>query len=111
MATNEKSVFSQFIDSPERPEISPPADLRSLPVGQLLYWLTNNWKKSTVSIRDLCVFGPRVTRNRKNATDLAETLAKRGFLLPIRAHRIDRRVWLVVRETEQMGGPKDCSKL
>jgi hypothetical protein len=104
MPTNE-SVFARYIaDSLEKgrlePKISPPTNLKSLPAGRLLYWLTHHWKKATISVRDICVYGPQITRNRKSAIDLAETLAQRGFLLPIRTHRIDRKVWLIVRGTE-----------
>jgi hypothetical protein len=103
-----QSVFAECIaDSLKQhePKISPPTNLKSLPAGRLLYWLTHHWKKATISVREICVYGPQITRNRKSAIDLAETLAQRGFLLPIRTHRIDRKVWLIVRETEQIGTP------
>jgi hypothetical protein len=101
---NSESVFTKFLDvEKEPPKIIPQIDPKSQPLGRLLYWLTHHWKKPTISVRDICVYGPYNNRDRESAIDLADTLAQRGFLLPIRGHRIDRREWLIVRQTEQIG--------
>jgi hypothetical protein len=102
-----ESIFTKFIaDTLEHePKVSPQIDPKSQPLGRLLYWLTHHWKKPTITLQNIYQFGPREIRNRKSAIDVAETLAQRGFLLPIQGHRIDRKEWLIVRETEQTDAP------
>lgn len=64
---------------------------------KLLNWL-QHWAKNTVSVRDICVYGPNSMRNREIAINSAEILVKNGWLVPNRAHRYDRRVWQIVRK-------------
>jgi hypothetical protein len=103
----QRSVFAKYIASPERcePETAPPANFRSLPVGRFLHWLTH-WNEPTISARQIYTYGPRCIRDWKEAVGVAEVLAQRGWLVPLPAHRIDRKVWLVVRGAEQMGAPR-----
>jgi hypothetical protein len=66
-----------------------------LPPQILLTWLRDNWSKPVISLRDLQVFGPRGIRDRKSALAHAETLERYGWLVPMKAHRRDRRLWML----------------
>jgi hypothetical protein len=106
MTTNERSEFAQFIDQPKRPEITPPANLKLLPAGRFLNWLLNNWDADTISAYEIYTYGPRPIKNLKEAMSVAEILVQRGWLVPVRAHRHDRKLWRVIRENEQMEIPR-----
>jgi hypothetical protein len=108
MAMNDgsKSVFSKYIaDSLERhePEI-PRTNLKLLPVGRLLNWILNYWDERTISARDIYTYGPRCIQNLQDAVGVAEILVQQGWLIPVRAHRHDRKLWLVVRGAETEAG-------
>ena len=69
---------------------------RKDPAQTLLDWL-QRWGKPTICTRDSCIWGPSATRKRKSAIDAAEVLVRHGWLIPIKAHRHDRRVWQIAR--------------
>jgi hypothetical protein len=77
------------------PEKQPKPEPEQKPVSAagLLRWLQRGWTKPTVSLRDICVFGPRSIRNKSSATRHVEALAQLGWLVEIKAHRYDRRLW------------------
>ena len=57
------------------------------------------WKKDTICLRDIYIFGPYALQNeREAAINAAEILASRGWLAPQKANRHDRRVWQVLRK-------------
>ena len=94
------SVFQKFIADTlekEQPKINPPAELKASAAGRLLHWLIYFWGEPTISVRDICVYGPR-PRNLKDATNLTETLAKQGWLLPVPGRQHDNKVWKIIRE-------------
>jgi hypothetical protein len=94
MANNDsRSVFAQFIDQPEEATKQPHRG--SSQIDRLLDWLVNRWTKSTVTARDLCIYGPR-PRDKKTAISLAQTLAERGWLIALETHRRDKREWRIV---------------
>ena len=64
-----------------------------LPPQVLLTWLRDNWKKPTISLRQVQVYGPRGSRDRETATKHIEALASYGWLAPIKSNRRDSRVW------------------
>jgi hypothetical protein len=111
--SNKPSIFAQYIDKPEEEplesKISPPANPRSLPLGRLLNWLLNYWTKPTISARDIYTYGPRPIKNLKEAIGVAEIMVRQGWLVPIQAHRHDRKTWLIVRKNEQIGAPRASS--
>jgi len=72
----------------KQPHRSPP---------KLLDWLLTHWNKPTVTARDIYRVGPNSIRNRKSAIDLAEILAKHGWLVPLKVHRRDMKEWQIVR--------------
>ena len=77
----------------------PPAEEKTAqpdPAQKLLDWL-QTWNKPTICTRDICIWGPSATRKRKSAIDAAEVLVRHGWLIPIKAHRYDRRVWQIAR--------------
>jgi hypothetical protein len=108
--TSMTSVFTKHIadtlEKHEPPKTSSQIDPKSQPLGRLLYWLTHHWKKDVISVREICWRGPQATRDRKNAIAVSEILAQRGWLLPIPAHRHDRKVWKIIRETGQINAPQ-----
>ena len=98
MATNEDgpSFFARYIDEPEKP-VSPPTPLATPPLAlRLLYWLQNNWKRPTICARDIYRSGPYPLQNdRKSTLELTELLEKRGWLIPLKSHRYDRKRWQI----------------
>ena len=94
MGTNgaSESVFAQFIDRPER-EPAPPLPLPTPPEAlRLLDWL-RDWSQTTVCLRDIYHFGPGRNRDRESTIKAAEILEKRGWLIPLKSHRYDRKRW------------------
>jgi hypothetical protein len=105
---NDDSVFTRYIaDSlkEERREIIPPTNLKLLPTGRFLNWLLNYWSKPTISAQQIYTYGPVVVRNPKEAMRAAEILVQRGWLTPLRAHRHDRKVWLINRDNKPTETP------
>jgi hypothetical protein len=115
MPTNDagKSVFAQYIDSPEQEHPEPdiirrgpqpivrPAHFKSSPSEKLLDWIINRWPGPTVTTRNICQFGPRSCRDRESALNLAGILMEHGWLIPLKTHRIDMRKWQIVRGTSR----------
>jgi hypothetical protein len=111
MATNDESVFARHIvniPEPERvaPEIIrmgpaaatiPPAGPKAHPTEKFLSWLLTYWNKPTISLREICRYGPHAVRDWESAMNLTETLVQRGWLTPTKTHRRDKRVWQVAR--------------
>jgi hypothetical protein len=105
-----KSVFARYIEGPEKewlePDIVrrgpqpivPPAHFKSSPSEKLLDWIINRWPEPTISARDICRYGPNSIRDRKSAIDQAETLARHGWLTPIKMRQHNMKTWRIVRE-------------
>ena len=64
---------------------------------KLLNWL-QHWPNPTISVRDICVYGPNSLRDKKIATISAEVLVEFGWLVPQKARRYDQRVWQIARK-------------
>ena len=73
-----------------RPELSLP------PAQKLLNWLQQEWPEPAISAREIRRLGPR-PRDRKTTNDSTEILIKYGWLVPLKAHRYDRKLWKIVR--------------
>jgi hypothetical protein len=114
MSNDGKSVFSRYIEEPEKERfeepdivrrgpqpIIPPAHFKSSPSEKLLDWIINRWLEPTISARDICRCGPNPVRDRKSAIGLAEILVEHGWLIPIKTRRIDMREWQIVRGTSR----------
>jgi hypothetical protein len=65
------------------------------PPQLLLNWLRNNWAKPVISLRTIQHCGPNGIRDRKSAITHLETLERWGWLVPMKAHRRDRRIWML----------------
>jgi len=88
-----ESIFAKYIDDLEKE----PNEID--PAIKLLEWLNRKWSKSTLTLRDIYTCGPSFLRDdRESAFNLAKVLTQRGNLVPLKAHRSDRRLWHVVRE-------------
>jgi hypothetical protein len=62
----------------------------------LLKWIREKWTGPTISLRDIYGRGPRsVHHDRQSALAQAEILERNGFLIPLKSHRRDRRVWKI----------------
>jgi hypothetical protein len=105
------SVFARLIEEPEkeRPKepdvvrlgpqpIIPPVHRKSSPSEKLLEWLVNHWPKPVISLRDISAYGPNCARDPMNRASLTKTLAKYGWLVPIRTKRRDTKKWRVIRD-------------
>ena len=74
-------------------------DEEALFAAQRLLDFLQRWKKDTICLRDIYIFGPYALQNeREAAINAAEILASRGWLAPQKANRHDRRVWQVLRK-------------
>ena len=83
-------------DEPEKPA-PPPTPLATPPeILRLLDWLQHNWNRPTVCARDIYRSGPSPLRDdRERTRELTEILEKRGWLIPLKAHRYDRKRWQI----------------
>ena len=73
----------------------PPTELEA---AQKLLDFLQRWDKPTVSVRDIRIWGPRITRNRKSAIAAAEILVKNNFLVPNKPYRSHTYEWKIVRK-------------
>ena len=81
---------------PQQEPTPPPTPLPTPePVLRLLDWLQHGWTKPTISVRDIYRHRPNVAQDRESALKLAEILEKRGWLIPLKAHRYDRKRWQI----------------
>jgi hypothetical protein len=76
----------------------PIAHHKSSPSEQLLSWIVNFWPKPVISLREIRVYGPYSTRPAKDAASLTKTLTEFGWLVPMKTHRRDRKMWRIIRE-------------
>jgi hypothetical protein len=66
------------------------------PAQKLLDWL-QRWRKPTVRMNEILVYGPRPVRKRENALNSAQKLVEHGWLVPIKTRRPDMVEWQIVR--------------
>jgi hypothetical protein len=70
---------------------------------RLLSWLTNNWPRSTITLRQLRLHGPYPIRQSLNerkkeeALDLMRGLVERGWIVAIKPERHDTWKWRIGR--------------
>jgi hypothetical protein len=75
---------------------SSPTPLPTPPaVRELLDWLQHRWTKPTIRARDIYRYGPHRARGREGAIEIAESLAKGGWLIPLKADRRDVKRWQI----------------
>ena len=83
--TDGPSVFARYIDNPKSEWLQ--QELTLAPAMKLLDWLRHNWPHPTVNVRHICRLGPRSIRARESALKAAETLVRRGWLVPVETRR------------------------
>ena len=91
IGADKRSVFAVYIEDLPAPT-EPPPQATSPEVRRLLEWLQHTWGKRTICTRDIY---RHTTAGKENALKLAATLEKRGWLIPLRAHRYDRKRWQI----------------
>ena len=79
----------------QRPPQETTPEPTPLPVRKLLEWLQHTWTEPTICARDIYRYRPNVAQDRETALKLAEILVKRGWLIPLKAHRYDRKRWQI----------------
>lgn len=80
----------------ERPQQEGASLTTPLPVRKLFDWLQHTWDQPTVCARDIYRHGPHpVRKDRKTALEAAEILERRGWLIPMKTHRRDRKKWRI----------------
>jgi hypothetical protein len=90
-----KNIFEKLKEG-RPPQAPTPTPLPTPPaVLELLDWLQHTWKQPDIRARDIYRHGPPCTRNRENALQAAETLVKRGWLIPLKAKRRDVKKWQI----------------
>jgi len=78
----------------------PPAEEKTKqpdPAQKLLDWL-QTWNKPTICAREILMYGPRPTRNQKDADAATKVLQKYGWLVPLETNQRDWRRWQIVRQ-------------
>ena len=92
-----ESFFAKYIDEPEKERRDEPSPV-PLAAGVLLSWIQDNWKKPTIRSRDIQRLGPNSIRDRESALKSAETLVRRGLLVPMKTRRHDMKQWRIAVE-------------
>jgi hypothetical protein len=103
----EQATVARHESTESQPRPEPPRKPPS--ATELLVWIQQCWNKPTISLRQLQIYAPRAIRDRATAISHAETLEKHAWLVPMRVHRRNRRVW----RTPPAGAtalPEDCSQ-
>jgi hypothetical protein len=92
-----KDIFERLSAGRLQEEPAPPPTPLATPQPalRLLDWLQHTWTKPTICTRDIYRYRPNVAHDRESALKLAEILEKRGWLIPLKAHRYDRKRWQI----------------
>src|SRR5262245_6694820 len=78
----------------ERP-LPPPIDERDTPLERLQKFI-RRWRKPTIRLREICIFGPKSDRNRQTVLNLVQELVEQGWLTPIATNRRNVQKWKIV---------------
>ena len=78
-----------------RPQQEPTLQPVPLAAGRLLDWLQHKWPQPTIRARDIYQYGPGATRDRESTLKLTEILVRRGWLVPMKTHRYDSKMWQI----------------
>jgi hypothetical protein len=82
-----------FADDLPPPKPKPDKD----PAQKLLDWL-QRWNKPTICTREILIYGPSCTRNRKSVLDATEILVRNGWLKRNETKQRNWRQWQIVRK-------------
>jgi hypothetical protein len=86
-----KGPARQVEEEDKQPYWSPP------PIERFLDWLINSWTKDTITLREICTYGPYAFRNKYLIPHLARTLERRGWLVPLKTKQHNTRKWRIAR--------------
>jgi hypothetical protein len=96
---------NQPINNPKKERLEPKLNIEKFWIDKaterLRDWLVNRWTKPTISVREICIFGPHPLRNAKIARSLTEILAEQGWLIPLKGRRLEIREWQIVPKTSK----------
>jgi hypothetical protein len=81
-----------------------PLPIDEPPIERLQRFL-RRWRRPTVSLREICIFGPKRDRNRQTALNLAQELVELGWLTPTVALRRDSMKWKIVPKGQRPAAP------
>src|SRR5262245_14552826 len=87
----------EVIEPPPTEAVIKPPRKELEPAQKLLDWL-QRWTKDTVCVREIHIYGPYATRDRKSAIAAARILVKNGWLTPIKMRRYDANKWQIIRK-------------
>jgi hypothetical protein len=62
----------------------------------LLNWLLK-WRKPTIRMNEILVYGPRPVRKRENALSSIQKLVEQRWLTPVKTRRPDMLEWQITR--------------
>ena len=86
-------TFSFADDLASKPQLQPHKD--DAP-QLLLNWLLK-WRKPTIKMNEVLVYGPRPVRKRENALSSTQKLVEQGWLEPLPTRRPDMLEWQIAR--------------
>jgi hypothetical protein len=92
-----KDIFERLAQGRPPPEPTPSPTPPATPreALRLLDWLQHNWGRPTICARDIYRNGPSPVRDRESTRKSTEILEKRGWLIPLKSHRYDRKRWQI----------------
>jgi hypothetical protein len=100
-----RSIFAKYVPAEkQQPEPVTPPNQLDPGLTRLANWVVNHWPNQTICARDLVTNIGHI-RTSEEAVALGRRLAKAGLLIPLHAHRYDRKIWMIVRNPAQLNSP------
>ena len=66
------------------------------PAQLLLNWL-QRWRRPSVRMNEILVYGPTAIRKKEHALNSTKVLVDHGWLIPVKTRRPDMLEWQIVR--------------
>ena len=88
-------MATTIFDRLNRARPAPPQKVQE-PAQLLLNWLLK-WRRDTVKMNEILVYGPTVIRKKEYALNSTKVLVDHGWLIPIKTRRPDMLEWQIVR--------------
>src|SRR5215831_12834346 len=71
------------------------------PIERLQIWLDRKWRRSTITWRELRVYGPHSDRDKQTTLNHALILVEQGFLAPIEGRQHNTLKWRIIRKHQR----------
>ena len=71
------------------------------PIERLQIWLARKWRRSTITWRELRIYGPHSDRDRQTTLNHALILVEQGFLAPIEGRQHNTLKWRIIRKHQR----------